>query len=236
MRAAATAAALITATGPAAASEGWSFRLTPQLWAPSFDAQVDIAGRRAAETDVGVFDELEGVGSVEAEVRRGAFALTGEWTDLDVGEDATAGGGRIPATIDLDGTLATVFASWRVAARERWSVEALAGGRYVALDAEVTVPPGRRASTRQTWGEPLVGVAGDVALTDRLTLAGRANVGGFGVGSDLTWEARGRLAFRLSDHVALAAGYRHVDVEYEEEDVTIDVALTGPFLALDLAF
>jgi len=81
-----------------------------------------------------------------------------------------------------------------------------------------------------------VGVAGEAALTERLTLGARANVGGVGVGSDLTWEARGWLAFRLLDRVSLAAGYRHLDVEYEAGGVVIDLALTGPFLALDLTF
>jgi len=150
---AAMAAAMVAAAGPAAAAEGWSFRLTPQLWAPSLDAQVDIAGRRTAETDVAVFDELEGVGSLEAELRRGAFALAGEWTNLDVGEDATAAG--VPATIDLDGTLATVFAAWRLVERPSWAAAALVGGRYVSLDAEVTAsgggpPPGRAGATR-SW-------------------------------------------------------------------------------------
>lgn len=227
------AAVLVTVAGPAPAAD-WSFRLTPQLWAPSLDAEVDIRGRRRAETDVAVFDDLEGVASLEAEVRRGAFALTAEWTNLDVGEDAIAAG--VPATIDLDGALATVFAAWRVVERERWSADVRAGGRYVALDANVTVPGGRRASTRQTWGDPLVGAAGEVALSERLTLGARANVGGFGVGSDVSWEARGRLGFRLLEHVTLAAGYRHLDVAYEQGDVEIDFALTGPFVELDLAF
>lgn len=79
----------------AAAAEGWSFRLTPQARAPSFGAQVDIADRRAAETDVAVFDDLEAVPSVEAEIRFRRFGLLAEWTDLDVGEDArTDRGGR----------------------------------------------------------------------------------------------------------------------------------------------
>lgn len=227
------AAVLVTAAGPAPAAD-WSFRLTPELWAPSLDAEVDIGGRRRAETDVAVFDDLEGVASLEGEVRRGAFALTAEWTNLDVGEDATAGG--VPASIDLDGTLATFLAAWRVVEREHWSADVLAGGRYLAIDAEVTGPGERRASTRQIWGDPLVGLAGDVALSARLTLGVRADVGGFGVGSDVTWQARGRLGFRVLEHVTLAAGYRHLDVAYEQGDVAIDFALTGPFLALDLTF
>jgi hypothetical protein len=234
------AAALATAVvaAPAAAADGWAGRLTAQAWAPSLDAQVDIRARRAAETDAEVFDDLQAVPSVEAELRRGRVALLAEWTRLDVDEDATVAAGRVPATVDLDGTLATFLASWRFAAGARWSAEALAGGRYVALDAEVAADARgpRRADTTQTWGDPLVGLRGGWALSERLTLTGRANVGGFGVGSDVTWEVAGRLGLRVVDHLTLAAGYRHLAVEYDDGDAAIDFALTGPFLALDLTF
>ena len=232
---AATAAMLMTA-GAAAAAEGWSFRLTPQAWAPSFDAQVDIADRRAAETDVAVFDDLEAVPSVEAEIRFRRFGLLAEWTDLDIGEDARTDRGGLAATVDLDGTLATFLASWRFAERPRWSAEALAGGRYVSLDAEVDVAVARTTGTEQSWGDPLVGLRGAVALSERVTVEGRAQLGGFGIGSDVTWEARGRLAVALREHVALAAGWRHLDVEYEKGDIAIDFALIGPFLAVDFVF
>ena len=112
------------------------------------------------------------------------------------------------------------------------------GGRYVALDAEVAADARgpRRADTTRTWGDPLVGLRGGRALSERLTLAGRANVGGFGVGSDVTWEAGGRLGLRVVDHLTLAAGYRHLAVAYDAGDGAIDFALTGPFVALDLTF
>jgi len=176
------------------------------------------------------------VPSVEGEVRFRRVGLLVEWTGLDVGEDASAAGGRIPATIDLDGTIATVAASWRFVGQPGWFLEALAGGRYVSVEADVAVPGAPTVTADQDWGDPLVGLRGAVALSDRLTLDGRGSVGGFGVGSDVTWEARGRLAFLRCEHVGLAAGYRHLDVEYEEGDITIDFALTGPFLALDLVF
>ena len=120
--------------------------------------------------------------------------------------------------------------------RPRWWAEAYAGGRYLSLDAEVEVAGLPPAGTEQRWGDPFTGLAGAWRLSDRLTLAGSTDIGGFGIGSDVAWEARGQLAYRLGAHTALALGYRHLAFEYEEGGASIDVALTGPFLALDLGF
>jgi hypothetical protein len=75
-----------------------------------------------------------------------------------------------------------------------------------------------------------------VALGERFSLEGCGQLGGLGIGSDVTWEVLGRLAYQLVEHVALAAGWRYLDVEYEAGDVAIDFALTGAFLAVDFVF
>lgn len=90
--------------------------------------------------------------------------------------------------IDLEFTqdLVEVIWSWRL--DERY--ELFAGGRYRSLSAEVvaTAVEGTRAddSSVQSWVDPIVGARAAWHLGESWAVIGAFDVGGFGVGSDLT--------------------------------------------------
>ena len=77
------------------------------------------------------------------------------------------------------------------------------------------------------WVDALAGVKFRAPLGSRMALIGRADVAGFG--SKLTWNLEGDLGFRVSDHWAFGAGWRHWDIDYDDEKV-FDIAYDGPRL------
>lgn len=62
-----------------------------------------------------------------------------------------------------------------------------------------------------------------------------ADIGGFGVGSDLTWEFMPALSYRFSDAVSLALGYRWLDIDFDDSDFEFDAAQFGWLLGLGIA-
>ena len=61
-------------------------------------------------------------------------------------------------------------------------------------------------------------------------------MGGFGAGSDLMWDANLNLGYQWTTGFATTIGYRHFDVEYEDDTFLYDVAQTGPMLGLSWKF
>lgn len=57
-----------------------------------------------------------------------------------------------------------------------------------------------------------------------------ADVGGFGVGSDLTWQLFGGVTYRFNQTVSAALGYRHLDVDYEKDSFVWNVSFSGPVI------
>jgi len=57
-------------------------------------------------------------------------------------------------------------------------------------------------------------------------------VGGFGVGSEFTWNLVGTLQYHLSRTVSLGVGYRALDIDYEQGSgasrFKFDVLMHGP--------
>jgi hypothetical protein len=77
-------------------------------------------------------------------------------------------------------------------------------------------------------------------MKDRLAFAGRFDVGGFGVGSDLTWQAFPYLDWSLAKSTSLQLGYRWLATDYEAGSGSslfrYDVLVQGPQVGLTFHF
>ena len=90
-----------------------------------------------------------------------------------------------------------------------------------------------------SWIDPIVGARFVTDLTPKLSLIGRADVGGFEIGdaSKLTWSAAACLGWRFSPLVSAWAGYKHLDVEREDDkENSLDLAFSGPVLGVGFTF
>ncbi|MHC4982930.1 MAG: porin family protein [Planctomycetota bacterium] len=133
-----------------------------------------------------------------------------------------------------------------------------AGGRYIYMKGEagiaiqgaaeigpgdVRVPIGglgRDSGGSRDWIEPLVGAGVTLDINEKLKLMARGDIGGFGLGSDLTWQVVGGVEWKLCDWAALFAGYRLLDIAFEEgsgqSKFAFDVQMRGPYLAVMFRF
>jgi AhpD family alkylhydroperoxidase len=68
----------------------------------------------------------------------------------------------------------------------------------------------------------------------------RGDVGGFGIGSDLTWNLVGTFQYYLSRAVSLDVGYRAFDIDYDQGSgatlFKFDVLMHGPRLGVVFRF
>ena len=74
----------------------------------------------------------------------------------------------------------------------------------------------RSAGRSVDWLDPLVGLSYERPLGERWRFALRGDVGGFGVGSELTWHALTKFTFQQSDRFSWHIGYRAIAYDYEE--------------------
>jgi hypothetical protein len=87
-------------------------------------------------------------------------------------------------------------------------------------------------SLELSWVDALGGLKFRAPLGSRFALLGRADVAG--LGSNVTWNLEGDLAYRASHHWGIGLGWRHMDIDYDNGDERprklIDVAYDGPRL------
>ena len=104
----------------------------------------------------------------------------------------------------------------------RWAV--FLGLRYFEFELSLQtvlnppLPPLPAMVTNQSWVDPLAGAAFRYPLGERWELAGRGDIGGFGVGSELSWGLEATVLWKIGTHSGLVGGYRVFDVDFEEEN------------------
>jgi len=121
--------------------------------------------------------------------------------------------------------------------------DGFAGARYNSIEATVNFngPVGEVRSDSQEWWDPIIGVQLSLPLVgDKLTFNGHFDIGGFGVGSEFTWQAYPYLNWRFTRWGSVQLGYRWLGTDYETGSgrgkFVYDVVVHGPQLGLTVHF
>lgn len=115
------------------------------------------------------------------------------------------------------------------------------GLRVNTLQGELTFKgPDVTRNQNKTWVDPIAGVILRTPPNRRAQVRLYSEVGGFGVGSDFTWQLFPTLSLRLTDNASFEFGYRWLDVDYTTGEGTqefrYDVLTQGPVLGFGLRF
>jgi hypothetical protein len=239
-------------------SSPWKFELAPYLWLPAVHGDLAVRGR-TTDVDVDLGDRLDlmfdGVKFLvamgRAEARKGNLLFTLDAVYLNLEDDGTTARGL--ETEVTSQFLITEFGggyrlgTWPLTP-EVWpavSCDVMAGGRYVLLEAGIDIdggPRGRRIDIERDmeWIEPFVGGRILLTLSQRITIGVRGDVGGFGIGSDFTWNLVGSVQYHVSRHIALGGGYRALDIDSTQGSRAnrsgLDVLIHGPLLGVVFRF
>ncbi len=237
----AAAAAMLTSQQAAAqsGSDGWQYNIAPYLWAAGMDGWITVKGiDEAVDYPFSeVISDLHFAAMVHFDMRNERWALSSDliYVDLDSSTDVAQG----TATAIVTQTLFEVAGGYRVSpavtllAGGRW-VDLTSGLRYSGPNADPSIEEGK------SWIDPFVGVHLFAPLAERWWIGARGDIGGFGVGSDLAWQAYADIGFRASDLVSVILGYRAIDIDYEDGSgfnlFRCDMLISGPQLGVAFSF
>lgn len=232
----------ISLTSSAAAqssSNGWQVAVAPYLWAAGMDGSMAIAERQQ-DFDVPfstIVENLDLALMGHLDLRNDRWVVVSDLIYVDLEDDQGLERGSVTAGLEL--TLVEAAGGYRVTP----AVTLLAGVRWVDMGTSLRYSGevvASDADAGESWLDPLVGVHVLAPLSERWWLGLRGDVGGFGVGSDLTWQVYGDVGFRASDLISVMVGYHALDIDYETgsglQAVGLDVMLSGPQLGVVFTF
>ena len=246
-----TLAALSGAWSSAANAEDGEWRNTVVLYGmgAAIDGEATIGNLTVpVEASISdVFDALEFGAMAAWRVQNDTWSFTLDATYMGLGGSSRGPGGLVKGDVDVDqftlmGTLG-----------RRWTehLEFLASLAYFDLSAdlrlETTAPVSgivtvREASQDASWVDPLIGLQYNVPFADRWRFNLRGDIGGFGVGSDFSYQALVNVGWQATDAVHLILGYRVIGFDYEDGNrgsrnyQRFDLTEQGPLAGIAFSF
>jgi hypothetical protein len=256
------------------ASPGWTFRVVPYGWLASMDGTQTVRGRsvKVDASFLDILENSDTLVALmgDFEARKGPFALYGDVVWSKVGVDPSqvrtrtiAPGivGTVGTALDVSIEMAIVEggAAYEVVRAGPVAFDVLAGARYwyqeadLSFDLAATLDIGdlQIAGAREIarsgsveWLDPVIGARLRYTMAPGHDLFLRGDIGGFGVGSDFSWQAVGGYIFDVGTWqgvtVSGVIGYRALAVDYTQGEgrrrYEFDIVQHGPILGLSMRF
>lgn len=215
--------------------KSWRFDSSLNLFLAGMSGDVAAKGL-PSHVDAGfrdIFEHLEAGFAGRLTAGHERWSLSTEFSYLRLSAEPTG------AKIDLEQWLVEPSVGYEVCK----CAQVFAGARYNSINGDVTFsgPAGRVKTGTQDWWDPIVGVQLSFPIMkDKLSFDGRFDVGGFGAGSDVTWQAFPYLNWRFTKWGSVQLGYRWLGTDYETGSganrFRYDVVLQGFQLGLTAHF
>ena len=158
------------------------------------------------------------------------FSTTGQWVQGRIQTSTACGSGCTPSPAPGAPGRPTAPSSTSTPARAS-STPSLSFGvdtrNLGSRDGDVSLD----------WTNAIVGVRGATPLTERWSVSGFADVGGFDASDDLSWEIYGGMNYAFTDAWAGTIGYRYMSILYQATDrAKLDIDIQGPVFGITYKF
>ena len=217
-------------------SDGWSFRITPYIWALGLEGTTAALGNDV-RVDADFSDLLDLVNfafSVNMEFNNGKWfvILDPMYTDLEAPIET---GGPIGGKTEIELVILDAHLGFNIA--EHFDI--YAGARY--YDQDITIVPNMSPSQAlgDSWTDLLVGFRVKYDRSDKWSFRGTVNAA-IGGDSDSAWYLQAVLLRHFGDNMHLDLGWRYYSVDYESGSGLTrflwDVDHSGPVIGYSWEF
>lgn len=232
----------VTVNPAQAQGSDWQYLIAPYALLPNMKGETGIGELPAVpvEADPGdIFDNLHIGAMLYAEMRNDTWTFSSDVLYMDLEQDIDE---RVLIT---GGEVGVSQIGWELAAMRRFTpwLEAGIGVTYNRLEADVDINLQLgtvSAGTTEEWIDPSIVARATFPINDKWYFQTRANLGGFGVGSDLMWQLAAEVGIKTSDHWSFSFGYRVIDYDYDqgsdEDRFVYDMQTFGPQLKAAYSF
>jgi hypothetical protein len=221
----------------------WQFQFSPYFWLAGLHGIGGTENRTTAvdESFSDVFDALNFAFMATFEARKGRFISLTDLEYVSVSDEKATPG---PLFSTVDAGFKTFIFDQEVGYRlfddpeKGASIDVLGGVRvwHVSTDFEfgAGILPATRIDASRNWVDGVGGLRGKMALSQKMFLTGKFDLGGGG--SNFTWQIFAGGGYNINPKIALILGYRVLDVNYNKNNFVYDMNQRGPILGVGFRF
>jgi hypothetical protein len=201
----------------------WHVLTEIYLMLPYMNGETGVNDKIIAPVDASpgdIFNKLKMAAMFYVEVHNEKWAFASDFVYMSLNQEVT------PGKVLNSGTVKAKEIIWEPAGFYRifTFLDIGAGGRLNNIKTETDVrrnvfPAGTEelaGNHSKTWFDPILITRLTADINDKWLFQFRADIGGFGVGSDFTWQLQAYAGYRFSKLFQLTAGYRILSIDYDK--------------------
>lgn len=201
-------------------NKSWNYLAEIYLMFPNMSGETAVGIIPPVEVDAGAGDilgKLEMGAMLYFEANNGNWAIGADLLYMKLGQDV------VPRMLVTSGKLTMKQLAFEVSGLKRLTpwLEAGLAGRIVNLDVNLdleTINEPRNGSGSKTWFDPVVVLRSNNTFNEKWLAQLRVDAGGFGIGSDFTWQLQANVGYRFSELFQTTIGYRYIGIDYDNGD------------------
>jgi hypothetical protein len=167
-----------------------------------------------------VFSYLKIGGMLYAEVHNDRLAFTSDLFYADLTQDASGKNGVLNGSATLKQFLWELEGLYRINSWLELGVGARINNITASVNINVITPVGginMNSSKSNTWVDPLLVARLKKVINEKWLFQLRADIGGFGVGSQFAWQLQPDIFYRASKLMEFGLGYRIISMDYNND-------------------
>lgn len=219
----------------------WNFTVAPYMLFPNMNGDVGIGGitMDVSANPGDIFSNLDFGAMLYFEASNDKFAIIFDLLYMDLGKDGTTPLLERKVNVNMDQLGITLNGLYRITP---WA-EVGIGGRFNSIGSKFNIDsgdiilPGQDLSMDQTWFDPLIVTRFMKQFNNKKWRVGvLADIGGFGLGSDFSWQLNPFAGYRFSKLFEIDAAWRWLGMNYKTGSGTnaflYDMVISGPEIGL----
>jgi len=219
---------------------GWRVSTSMYVWTTRLDGDMTFRGN-TVPVDVPfnkIFDNLKFTFMGLVEVGKGRWSFMSDVFYAKLEPSTSNQLGTFESQIEQFIGNFAVFYNIVETSTTRFDTYAGARVNWMETDVDIRLNnrPAFSESADKTWVDPIIGIRFHHDITDKWFIRALADIGGFGISSDITWQGMASLGYRLSENASVGLGYRGIGTDYTSGDTTYDVISHGLLLGLEYRF
>ena len=227
----------------------WNFVVAPYLWFSGLNGELSVA-TIGTEIDAGfsdIFSNLNIAFMLYGEARYKKFGLAVDLFIIQMSLEGTRPilGGAVK--VDLDQTFLETSILYSLVHTEKWSADVHAGIRTwwinTRLDAERIINPENGiVENNISFVDPIIGAKVFYLPHEKWPINARMDIGGFGAGSEFSWQVLFGGGYKFSKSWTVLLEYRFLGVNYTSgtaetlDYFRLDTTMSGPLLGVMATF
>ncbi len=240
----------------AAPEKEWHFTLAVYSWLTAMEGSSELHGLKTP-MDVSIRKVLERLdfsymSYMEVRYQRWSLGLEAIYAELS--GDAHYKYGPVKGDLNFKFKQAFITArlQYRLVDTDIYTLDVFGGVRWNYMESDVDVrtkisfdqpflkrfdrESERRFDFNRGWFDPVIGMRNVFHMTPKWHLQASGDIGGFGAGSDLTWQAMGGIGYHFNRNISTLVAYRAMGVQYDKADFKLDTVSYGPLISLVFQF